>query len=223
MKASIGLFDSGVGGISVLTQIRKEFRTQDLVYVFDKSGLPYGSKTEAQLTRRVEDIVTLLAAEGAKLVVSACNTASCVALPKVKSRLPLVGVKPPLDQALARYERVLLLCTPLTASSELVTDTRERTGSRLIVSPQPNLAQFVEQRYGDYGFFSSYIANELSGYVGKVDAIVLGCTHYYSLTALFRAHFGVPVLDGRADALAAVKDLGASNLEGKGRVRFLYL
>lgn len=230
-----GVFDSGVGGLKVLAAARKLLPGEDFTYVFDRSHSPYGTRGAAYVRRRAIKITDMLVRMGAKAVVAACNTATAVAIDDLRARhpdVPIVGVEPPVAPAIAATregESALILCTPLTASSDrlkrLVMDCP--FSERAIVAPMPGLASLIEEKFAALGEIAGEIDGMLSAYDGRnVTAVALGCTHYYYVAATIAAHFGrAKAFDGAAVAAGRLRDeLVSRNLfGGRGRVKYLYL
>lgn len=186
--APIGIFDSGVGGLSVLRHIRDCLKNEQLIYVADASHAPYGERTEAQIEERALRIGAFLVAHGVKAIVVACNTATAVAIKALRSAYPtlaVIGVEPGLKPAIAvsRSKIIGVLATEATLASEKFVTLREslaRDGAvRFLQQPCTGLADRIEQ-----GLFSdAQTRSMLHGYIAPLlqqgaDTLVLGCTHY---------------------------------------------
>jgi glutamate racemase len=186
--APIGIFDSGVGGLSILRHVRAQLPHEHLVYVADSGFAPYGDKPEAVVAERSLAIARFLVAQGAKAIVVACNTATGAAVKLLRERLPalpIVGVEPGLKPAAAatRTGRVGVLATERTLASDkflLLRDQIARdTGTRFLLQPCRGLADQIE--LGELA--SPAIVAMLRRYVTPLleegaDTLVLGCTHY---------------------------------------------
>jgi glutamate racemase len=187
----IGVFDSGVGGLSVLRAIRQELPAEDLVYVADSAYAPYGDKPEAVIEQRANAIVEFLVGQHVKAVVVACNTATGVSAETLRSQfsLPIVAIEPALKPAVAQTTTgvVGVLATTRTLASQKFLRLMEAHGKGVEVLLQacPGLVQQVER-----GEFDSAATRALlDGYVRPLvargaDALVLGCTHYPFLRPL---------------------------------------
>lgn len=209
-RRPIGLFDSGVGGLSVLREVRRLVPGENLIYFGDNAFVPYGPRPVEFLRRRSEAIGKFLVGEGAKMIVVACNTASSAALSYLRERfaVPIVGMVPAVKPAASatRVRRVGVLATETTVNgdsfAELVQRFADGVQVRTIVGA--GLVPLVEG--GDLG---SPRAEELvRAYVAPLveqgaDVIVLGCTHYPFLRPLIERVAGpeVTVLDP-AEAVA---------------------
>ena len=205
----IGVFDSGVGGLSVLQAIRAELPDEDILYVGDSGHAPYGDRPAGQVVERAITISEFLVEQGAKAIVVACNTATAIAVEALRSRftLPVVAIEPAVKPASLRTQsRVVgVLATAGTSASEKMESLLDRYGRsregepiEVIIQPCPGLADLVER-----GDVASDAARALvAGYVRPIvdrgaDILVLGCTHYPFLRPLIHtvAGPGVEVID----------------------------
>ena len=110
----IGVFDSGVGGLKILSALKKNFPNENFIYVFDKSHAPYGKKSSRFVRERANKISTILIKKGAKIIVVACNTATTVSIDNLRKNfsVPFIGVEPPVKVACEKESgRIILLCT----------------------------------------------------------------------------------------------------------------
>ncbi|MBY0556429.1 MAG: glutamate racemase [Burkholderiaceae bacterium] len=186
--APIGVFDSGVGGLSVLRHIRAQCPQEDLLYFADSAHAPYGEKSEAYVVERSLAIAQFLLSQGAKALVVACNTATVAAIKAVRAQypdLPVVGVEPGLKPAAAasRNGKVGVLATARTLQGEKFLQLREQisaaTGAEFLLQAAVGLVDQIE--LGDLQ--SPVIAAMLERYIAPLlaqgaDTLVLGCTHY---------------------------------------------
>jgi len=206
----IGVLDSGVGGLSVLREIRRDLPTEDLLYAADSRHAPYGERTAAFIEARSVAIVEFFASVQAKAVVVACNTATSVAIDALRSRfsIPIVAIEPALKPAAAatRSGTVAVLATSRTLESDKFAQLLSRygTGINVLIQPCPGLVEQVEK--GD--LFSRDTRLLVERYVLPLlekgaDILVLGCTHYPFLDPLIRAVTGpsVSIIDP-AEAVA---------------------
>jgi glutamate racemase len=200
----IGMFDSGVGGLSVLQRIRAELPHETLLYVADSGHAPYGNKPVEFIVRRSFAITEFLLERGVKAVVVACNTATAAAIARLRARfdIPIIGIEPALKPAVAttRTGVVGILATGNTVASDKFADLLDRHGrqSRVLVQPCPGLADCVE--HGDLtgskprALLERYLQPLLAQ---NVDTLVLGCTHYPFLIPVIQRLVGpnVAILD----------------------------
>jgi glutamate racemase len=187
-NAPVGIFDSGVGGLSILRHIRARLPHEHLIYVADSGFAPYGDKPEDVVAVRSLAIARFLVSKGAKALVVACNTAtvSAVKLMRVQfPAMPIVGVEPGLKPAAAvtRNGKVGVLATERTLAGakflKLRDQIAEATGAQFLLQPCQGLADQIETGELD----SQEMLAMLSRYIGPLlaegaDTLVLGCTHY---------------------------------------------
>ena len=227
----IGIFDSGIGGLSVLAAIARALPQADLVYLADTAHLPYGDKDDAFIRRRVLTIGSQLVEQGCSVIVVACNTATAAAVAAFREALPdtpVVGVEPGVKPAAAASKsgRIAVLATASTARSErLARLIRLHAGNiQVDVEACPGWATRVESLHLDDPAFAEEARQHLAPLLAAgADQIVLGCTHYAFLAPVLE-----PIIAGRAqlvdvaDAVArqCVRLAGASAL-GKGRLTLL--
>lgn len=209
MKAGypIGVFDSGVGGLSVLHEIRRELPGEDLLYVADSAHAPYGDKSAAFIEARTIAIIEFLISQRAKAIVVACNTATGVAIKMLRARytLPIIAMEPAVKPAAAHTTSGVIgvLATSRTIASDNFARLHERFGAdvKILMQPCPGLVEQVEagNLSGDNtrALVERYVVPLLDQ---GADTLVLGCTHYPFLTALIQEIAGssVAILDPSA-------------------------
>jgi glutamate racemase len=191
-NAPIGVFDSGVGGLSVLREIRQLLPSETLLYVADSGHVPYGEKTPEYIRERCVLITEHLLAQGAKALVLACNTATAAAAAELRElypNLPIVGMEPAVKPAAAatRSGVVGVLATTGTLKSARFAALLDRFANdvRVITQPCPGLVECIES-----GELQAAATRELlQGYVRPLlaegcDTLILGCTHYPFLRPL---------------------------------------
>ena len=181
----VGVFDSGVGGISVLKELVHALPNENFVYFGDSANAPYGEKARDWVLKRSADIVDLLLNEGAKAIVIACNTATSAAALTLRNdyaHVPIIGVEPALKPAtlIPENKRILVMATPITLRLDKYQQLAERwgTGHEIIDAPCPGLAARIEKGQLNKPDVSVLLEQLIGGYRGEVDAVVLGCTHY---------------------------------------------
>jgi len=195
--APVGIFDSGLGGLSVLRAVRAHLPAEPLVYVADSSYAPYGERDDDFIAERTLAIGEWLASQGAKALVVACNTATAqsIALVRARMTIPLVGVEPGIKPAAiaSRSRTVGVLATQSTLRSARFQALLERhaAGCRVLCQPGHGLVQAVERGEVD----SPELLALLRGYLQPMldagaDTLVLGCTHYPFLDAAIRSIVG---------------------------------
>lgn len=198
----IGVYDSGVGGLSVLREVRRLLPEADLVYLADQAHAPYGERSIDEVRRFAEAALGILIERGATTVVVACNTASAAALGHLRGifSVPIVGMEPAVKPAAAatRTGRVAVLATPVTFQGAVFDDLvgRFATGITVIPHPCPGWAAAVEDIWPDGA--ETAVADHLRPLLDAgVDTIVLACTHYSFISDVIAdvAGPGVAVID----------------------------
>lgn len=191
-EAPVGVFDSGVGGLSVLAEIRQLLPAETLHYIADCGHIPYGEKTPAFIRERCQLIAARLHAQGAKALVVACNTATVAAVADLRERYPrwpIVGMEPAVKPAAAatRNGRVGVLATTGTLQSAKFAALLDRfaLGVQVVTQPCPGLVEQVER--GD--LHGPETRRLLQGFLeplltAECDTLILGCTHYPFLRPL---------------------------------------
>ena len=182
----IGVFDSGVGGISVLRAIREQMPEEPVIYFGDQGHIPYGSRSMEQIQHFSEAITRFLLAQGAKIIVVACNTASAAALKYLREKfpdIPFVGMEPAVKPAAEHTQtgKVGVLATPTTFQGALYASVVERfaNGVELVQETCPGLVQQIEQGNLDGEETRRILEEALLPMLEKnIDTVVLGCTHY---------------------------------------------
>ena len=182
----IGIFDSGVGGLSVLRAVRELLPNEDLIYLADQAHVPYGSRTLAEVRRFSEGITHYLSEQNTKLVVVACNTASAASLHHLRAvfpQIPFVGMEPAVKPAAetTRSGVVGVLATPATFQGELYASVIERfaVGVRVMQDTCRGLVMEIDQGNLDTPEVYSILEKALrSMLVDGIDTVVLGCTHF---------------------------------------------
>ncbi|MCB1735545.1 MAG: glutamate racemase [Gammaproteobacteria bacterium] len=221
-EAPIGVFDSGVGGLSVLRHIQALLPHEDLIYVADSAHLPYGGKSPEFVRARVLSVADTLVARGAKALVVACNTATALGIDELRARheLPVVGMEPGVKPAAECTESGVIgvLATSGTLASRRFQNLMHKhAGSaKVMAQPCPGWVELVES-----GAWSSPLAREKLRHAlhpllhAGADVLVLGCTHYPFLRTTLSeiAGAGVTILDtGEAVARELKRRIGQNGL-----------
>lgn len=185
MAARVGIFDSGVGGLTVATALHRHLPSLDITYIADTAFFPYGGRDASEVAERAHVLAGMLVEHGVDVLVVACNTASSAALEDLRAAfdLPIVGMEPPLKPAVEASTSgvVAVLATPGTVSGERMARLNERFGAekQVYVLPMPGLADLVEagEVEGDRveGMLREAVAEPVAA---GLDALALGCTHY---------------------------------------------
>jgi glutamate racemase len=198
----IGVFDSGVGGLSILKALRAELPAEDFIYFADTAHAPYGERGDAYVIERTRAVVQRLRDEHAiKALVIACNTATAAAIHLVRAEhpdLPLVGIEPALKPAVASSKtgRIGVLATRLTTQSAKLRALHDSLKDRaeFILQPCDGLADAIERddtrRVAQLCETYTAAIGRFGTAPGEVDTLVLGCTHYPFALAPLRANVG---------------------------------
>ncbi len=223
----IGVFDSGVGGISTLREMIRELPEERFIYFGDMANAPYGTKSTAEVQACTRTVVKYLLGRGIKALVIACNTATgaSAAMLRKELTLPVIGMEPALKPAseIRRNGNVLVLATPLTLRQEKFENLMKRYGEGAVKVPCPGLMELVEQEDGPGAL--RYLKELFSRWPAEqVDAVVLGCTHYVFLKDMIRDLLPerIAITDGNAGTARQLRrvlaEKGLLNGEGPGGV-----
>lgn len=205
-KLKLGLFDSGIGGISVLARARSRLPSADFLYYADTLHVPYGTKTREEIIRYSDAAVGFLAEQGVSAVVVACNTATSMAIGflRDKYKFPIIGMEPAVKPAAAAHhgERVLVCATPVTISGEKLHSLIEQTyaaddaNDRPDLVGLPHLVELAENGIFDTATVCDYLRTVIDTSI-PYTAVVLGCTHFGYFADSFRHLLGnVDLIDG---------------------------
>jgi len=199
VSTTIGIFDSGVGGLAVLAELDRLAPGHPMIYLADQAWMPYGERTLEEVRARSEAMTRLLLDRGAGVIVVACNSASAAALHPLRRAfpaIPFVGMEPAVKPAAEQTARGVIgvLATNATFQGELYASVVDRHASGVSIVEQacPGLAMAVER--GDTGVSRALLAEYLPPLIdGGVDTVVLGCTHYSFLVPQIKATIGPDV------------------------------
>jgi glutamate racemase len=225
----IGVFDSGVGGISVLRTMRDVLPNERFIYYGDNLNAPYGTRPEHEIRALTLQSVEALLALGVKALVIACNTATSAAVSDLRARLdlPIIGMEPALKPAALTpgSGRILVMATPATLRQRKFQELMGQYGGRAEMLPCPGLMEFAERGEIDSPQLDEYLKDRFAPY-DHVDGIVLGCTHYVFLRqAIQKAMPSALLFDGNEGTARRLQDVlieqGLENPNGPGSVEFL--
>jgi glutamate racemase len=199
---TIGVFDSGVGGLSVLHHIRAALPEANLIYVADSGHVPYGDKSPAYIEARSLALARFLVSQGAEAIVIACNTATAAAAPALRvkfNKMPIVAMEPAVKPAVAATKTgvvgVLATVGTLESARFAALLGKFASGVKVVTQGCPGLVEVVER--GD--LHSNEARHLIERYTApllkeKVDTIILGCTHYPFLAPLIREVVGEEIV-----------------------------
>lgn len=202
----VGIFDSGIGGISVLRELTAVLPHENFIYYGDSKNAPYGTKTISQVRESVYAVAGHLMEQGAKALVVACNTATSAAIDSLRETycgIPVIGIEPALKPAVhaGTYPRVLVMATPMTLREEKFRHLMQqyRTEAEIIPLPCPGLMEFVERGELDTPELEQFLRELFADSLTEpVDCVVLGCTHYPLIREMIQKVLGenVQIFDG---------------------------
>ena len=234
-NSPIGIFDSGVGGISVLRAIGEQMPEESVIYFGDQGHIPYGRRLTEQIRNFSEAITNFLLEHDAKIIVVACNTASAAALKYLREKFPdvqFVGMEPAVKPAAEHTQtgKVGVLATPATFQGALYASVVERfaSGVELFQNTCPGLVQQIEQGNLNGEETRRILEDALLPMLEKnIDTVVLGCTHYPFVIPLIQQIVGenVQVIDPAPAVAKQTRRLLEANgmrnrSESKGEVKF---
>ena len=209
----IAVFDSGVGGISVLRELIKLMPRENYLYFGDSANAPYGTRPAAQVKELTMQAAENLVGRGIKALVIACNTATSVAIQDLRSAYPeliVIGIEPALKVAADIFPggNIGVMATQVTLHEEKFAHQLQRfPDAKVSLIPMPGLVELVEAGSANTPAADALLAPVLSPYAGKLDALVLGCTHYPFAAAAIQRIVGEKTLlvDGGAGTARQTK------------------
>lgn len=231
----IAVFDSGLGGITVLSELKKAMPSENFIYYGDSAHAPYGDRTNEELISLCTGLCNnILKRDSIKCFVAACNTTTARVLGDIRARFPehsFIGIEPAVKKASENEKgaHILVLATTATAGSEALKRRVSECSSDADISilAAPGIVPYVEGFMPDRENFIHYLKDLLKDYRDTTDAVVLGCTHYPFVKEELRLCFkkDVRFYDAARDVAAKVKclllDKGALVTEGSGSIEFL--
>lgn len=185
MIGPIGVFDSGLGGLTVLSQLLKHLPGEEYIYFGDNARVPYGTKSEKMILHFSEQAVNFLLSKGANFIVVACNTSSAIALQHLKSKFPDIGfigmIEPAVSGAVetSKNKNIGVIGTEATINSNAYQRSLNKFHPNNIYTKAcPLFVPFVESGITSHGALDLMIEEYLSELKDKMDTLILGCTHY---------------------------------------------
>lgn len=230
---TIGFFDSGVGGITVLKEALVHLPHENFIYYADTDHVPYGTKSKEEVKRCIFEAVAFIAAQKVSALVIACNTATSIAINDLRKEFgfPILGMEPAVKPAVEsrRRGRVLVTATPLTLKEEKFKNLVTRLDADPIVDalPLPELVEYAEKFIFDEELILGYLKGKLAAYtVEEYETVVLGCTHFPFYKSVFQKIFpgNTHIIDGSqgtaAHLVRVLEDKNLVNGTGSGQVVF---
>lgn len=211
----IGVFDSGMGGTTILEAVKKRLPEAEYWYIADSENCPYGEKSITLLYEIVQNNVETLRNWGARVIVIACNTATVRCIDKLRKDYPdvkFVGTEPAVKLALATgAKKVLVLATPNTIKSEKMIELAEKNrcaGQRVELLACPELAKTIEVNYRRNDDAVMRKLDELLAVDESYDVVVLGCTHYSLISEMIAKFYpNAQLIDGADGVARRVEEL----------------
>lgn len=213
----LGVFDSGVGGLTVAAALRRLLPAENIFYLGDTARVPYGGKTQQTIERYSIEITGLLLAERAKMIVVACNTASALAIPRLEEllKVPVIGVIVPgaaAAVAATRNGHIGVIGTRATVYSRAYEQAIRALAPEMRVTSVecPLLVPLIEEGWIEDAITEQVIRRYLGGMVeAGIDTLVLGCTHYPLLKAAIRRFVGhgIELVDSADNCAVAVREV----------------
>ncbi|WP_379133660.1 glutamate racemase [Paenibacillus sp. sgz500958] len=232
----IGVFDSGIGGISVLHEAMKHLPHEDFLYYADTLHVPYGPKSKEEVSTYVKQSVEQMISEEIKALVIACNTATSIAIADLRTayNIPIIGMEPAVKPAVERTrstgKRVLVFATELTLKQNKYKELVSRIDDQSIVDslPLPELVVFCESLNFDREIITAYFHQKLAQFdLNAYGTVVLGCTHYPFYRELLQQVLPghIEIIDGSIGTvkrLVRVLEAGhCFNTQGSGDITFM--
>ena len=216
----IGIFDSGMGGLSVLHQASKDIPNENYLYYADTDNVPYGLKTNKQIKKYVDSAVEFMISKNVKLIVVACNTATSIDIEDLRKKytIPIIGIEPAVKPAIEinKDKRILLIATPVTVREEklkkLLDDLDKESKVDLIALPK--LVDFAEKEEFDSVNVENYLKKEFENInLDNYSELILGCTHFNYFKSMFRKLFPnkINILDGNIGIVNRLKSVLKEN------------
>ena len=230
----IGIFDSGMGGLTVLHQAMISLPKESYLYYADTDHVPYGLKTNEQIKEYVDDAVAFMIQKQVKAIVIACNTATSIDIESLRKRytLPIVGIEPAVKPAIRinKEKRIMLIATPVTVREKKLKKLLEEVDKEKKVDlvPLPGLVKFAENEQFDTKEVEDYLKEEFKNFnLHNYSEIVLGCTHFNYFKPVIRKVFPehIRILDGSKGTINRLANLLRENNllgEKEGKIEYYF-
>ncbi|MGI6037988.1 MAG: glutamate racemase [Limnochordia bacterium] len=222
-SSPLGVYDSGVGGLTVVRQLRRQLPREQIIYLADTARLPYGNREPEEIITFARQIITFLVGQGVKLILIACNTSSALALPLVEKEytVPLVGmIQPGVQQALQETtaRRIGVMATEATVKSGAYEQALHERGEKVQVFSQacPLFVPLIEGGLLESPQMDAALGDYLEPLRQQgIDTLIYGCTHYPFLDSQIKARWpGLRTIDPAESAVAR----GAQILKDRGQL-----
>lgn len=228
----IGIFDSGIGGLSVLHQALHMMGNQHFLYYADEEHVPFGLKTKEEIITYTDHAVEFMIKKGVDAVVIACNTATSAAITTLRKRhsIPIIGMEPAVKKAIDTFgnHKVLVIATPITVQGQKMKGLIERVDKEHVseLVALPGLVTFAEKGEFDTSIIKEYLEQELANLrIDEYSSLVLGCTHFNFFKDSFREIFppNVHFVDGNEGTIKQlIKELNLNKEEEEQRTTYYF-
>ena len=227
----IAFFDSGIGGLSVLHHARKILPHEDFIFYADEENVPYGTKSPEKVLKFVDNAFKFLIEQEVSAIVVACNTATSVAVKKMREKynLPIIGMEPALKLALDTFpnRKVLVAATAITITGKKIRRLIEKLHAENLAELKalPKLVEFAEKQEFNSSEVEKYLRGELNYNFEKFSSLVLGCTHFNYFKDTLREILppNVKILDGNAGTInELIRRTNLNANSAQGSIKFFY-
>lgn len=217
---SIGIFDSGIGGLSVFKKIIETLPNEQYIYFADKDNVPYGLKTNEQILQYTRTAVDFLKNKNVKAIVVACNTATSIAIQTLRKEnsIPIIGIEPAAKPAIENRgaKKVLVMATPVTVREKKLKELIDRIDDENSVDliAMPELVKFAENEEFESTQVEDYLLESLKEYtLEEYSQIVLGCTHFPFFKKIIQKIFpqNTQIIDGSYGVANRLKNILQEN------------
>ena len=220
----IGVFDSGIGGVTVMKELVRLLPNEDFIYYSDTKNNPYGDKTNEEIINISDDIVSKLIEKGCKLIVIACNTASAIAKEYLRNKysIPIVAIEPAY-KSVSNNEKTLVMATKATINSDKFKELfNNYDNHNTILLSCSGLADLIEE--GNKDKINDYLVKKIGNYK-DIKNVVLGCTHYPLIKDEIKKVIGdINFYDGSLGVAKHTKDiLEKNNMLGNNKGNIIFI
>lgn len=228
----IGVFDSGIGGLTVLKEIIKILPNEEFIYYADTDNVPYGIKPKEEVKEYINQAVKFLIDKDVKAIVIACNTATSIAINDLRKKysLPIIGIEPAAKPAIENrgQKKVLIMATPTTIREEKLHNLLKKFTAEEFVDliAMPKLVEYAERGEFDSKEIEDYLKKQLQEFnLNDYSEIVLGCTHFPFFKEKIKKVVpqNINIIDGSKGVANRLKDiLQKNNLLGNNNLKIEY-
>jgi len=228
----IGVFDSGIGGLTVLKEIKEKLPNEKYIYYADTDNVPYGTKPKEEVQKYINQAVEFLISKNVKAIVIACNTATSIAIKELREKydIPIIGIEPAAKPAVENRgnKKVLIMATPTTIKEEKLKYLLERLEAEKYVDliAMPKLVEFAENKEFESDNVKAYIQEQLKEYnLEDYSELVLGCTHFPFFKGILSKIFpkDIQIIDGSKGVANRLKNvLQEDELLGNNKLEIEY-